>query len=166
MCIVIDTNTLSSVFNPNSDNHHEFRPVFDWIFKGRGSIVYGGKKYIEEIGKYIGLFMELKKVNKAKYVSDTVVDTMALKAGIIVKHRDFDDQHLVGLLLVSRCQLICSLDQRAYPFFTHRKIFHSQPRPKIYSSRRNRNLLCNQYIAEVCLPCVQLNRRQLRLIMT
>jgi hypothetical protein len=51
MCIVIDTNTFSSVFNENSQKFKEFEPVNHWILKGNGFLIYGGRTYKNELKK-------------------------------------------------------------------------------------------------------------------
>jgi hypothetical protein len=163
MCIIIDANTLGSVFNSSSANHDEFKPVFDWIWEGKGKIVYGGTKYKEEVSnsKYLGLITEFRRQGKAVLIDDQSVDQEAERVSKLIVHRDFDDQHLVGLLLVSGCILICSLDKRAYPFFTHTMFFNNpKGRPKIYSGRRNNKLLNDKYITSVCKPCSKTTKEQ------
>jgi hypothetical protein len=51
MCIVIDVNTLASVFNPETEKHEEFSPVKRWIEGGKGFVIYGGTKYKAELQK-------------------------------------------------------------------------------------------------------------------
>ncbi|MXO04619.1 PIN domain-containing protein [Flavobacterium sp. HBTb2-11-1] len=155
MCIIIDTNVLVSVFENKSDNHHDFLPVHDWISKGKGKVVYGGTKYIDEIGaKYRAFFIELRRAKKAIYIDNEKVDEQEKIASSKIQHKDFDDQHLVGLLVESKCKLICSLDERAYQFFTSSKFFSpSSQKPKIYSNKANRKILKDNNIAEVCKPC-------------
>jgi len=151
MCIIIDTNTLPSVFDNKTLNHAEFKPVYDWINNGRGKVVYGGTKYVSEIGKYLGLFIELRKENRAVYINDIKVDNEEVSVSHQIQHVDFDDQHLVSLLRVSGCKLMCSLDRRAYRFFKHPDFFYpASKRPKIYRGFGNRNLLNDNNIADVC----------------
>lgn len=154
MCIIIDTNTLASVFESSSQNHSEFKPVLDWIINGNGKVVYGGTKYISEIKKYYAIFAELRKVRKAVFVDNDKVDKYANEAGNKISHSNFDDQHIVGLLLSSKCKLVCSQDKRAYPYFRHKLFFNSsRKKPKIYRGRSNLDLLNDQNIAKICKPC-------------
>jgi hypothetical protein len=163
MCIVIDINTLSSVFDSSSLQHYEFKPVFDWIYNGKGKIVYGGTKYITELSrtKYLNLFIQFRSAGKAIPIDNNLVDRETEKVEALVKHDNFNDQHLVGLLIVSGCLLISSLDKKSYPYITN-KGFYQAPlkRPKIYSSRRNANLLTDINIAEICRPCTKTTREQ------
>ncbi|GAB4022700.1 hypothetical protein GCM10028808_70970 [Spirosoma migulaei] len=165
MCIVIDTNTLASVFKSSSLNHNEFKPVLEWIINGNGKVVYGGTKYFSEIKQYFGLFSELKKVRKAVLVDSAIVDQYANEAGSKISHSDFDDQHLVGLLITSKCKLICSEDKRAYPYFRHKLFFgSSKNKPKIYRGQSNMDLLNEQNIAAICKTCKSLKNSQKHIV--
>ena len=162
MCIIIDANTLGRVFNQKSTEHEEFEPVLNWILNGRGKFVIGGSKYMREIGaKYLGLFSEFGKVNKAVKVDNQLVNDMEIWAAAQVNDIDFDDPHLVALLLVSKCKLICSLDKRAYPFFTHKTFFPPGiDKPKIYSRKSNSDLLIDGNIAAICKPVKKLTVKE------
>lgn len=166
MCIIIDTNTLVNVFDSTSSEHNEFIPVFEWIYKGKGKVVYGGTEYFKELKKLpkmLTLFTELNKLRKGIYVSNLEVDKKAQIAADMIQHRDFDDQHLIGLLQESKCMLICSLDKRAYPYFTHNSFFSSK-KPKIYRSKSNSDLLVEKNIAEICKPCLKTTKKQKEII--
>ena len=162
MCIIVDTNTLANVFDKKSANHKEFKPVLDWVVDGKGVFVYGGSKYIREIGrKYLNFIGELRKVRKALKIDQSAVDAKEIWAAQQVQHPDFDDQHLVGLLLVSGCKLICSLDSRAYAYFTHNSFFpRASKKPKIYSRKNNSVLLINANMADICRPGYKLTVTQ------
>lgn len=165
MCIIIDTNTLASVFKSDSQNHEEYKPVFDWIYSGNGTIVYGGSKYISEIGKFAGVFLEFRKSNKAIRIENQLVDDQEDRVSKEIEDPDFDDQHLVALLIISGCKLICSYDKRAHPFFKHKKFFPSdEKRPRIYSNKNNKDLLTRRYIADICKPCSSLTKDQKKLL--
>jgi predicted nucleic acid-binding protein len=166
MCIIIDTNVLASVFKTSSADHASFKPVRDWVIDGKGKIVFGGTQYIEEIKQnYLSFFLQLKKAGKAVLISKELVDAEQLVVEGMIVHPDFDDPHLVGLLRISKCKLICSLDSRAYPFFRHSQFFApAANRPKIYSSPSNVDLLCDRNIAELCRPCSITTNQQRALI--
>ncbi len=166
MCIVIDTNTLASVFKRDSANHQEFKPVLDWIITGKGKIVFGGSKYISELkGNYLSLFTQFKKAGKAINISSDIIDAEEANVTNQISHPDFDDQHLVSLLKVSGCKLICSLDSRAYPYFRHQLFFNpAANRPRIYCSSGNASLLCDRHIADVCKPCTPTTNEQKNII--
>lgn len=152
MCIIIDTNALASVFQSNSADHNQFKHVLDWIMNGKGKIVFGGTKYKRELNeRYISLFEEFKKANKSIHIDDVLVDKEEEIVSKLLSDKDFDDQHLVGLLRISKCRLICSNDKRAYKYFKHNKFFpHAKNRPRIYSNSKNKNLLSDKYISSIC----------------
>jgi len=165
MCIIIDTNCLNEVFDTSNKHHNEFKPVFNWVYLGKGKIVYGGSKYLSEIGKYLTLFLNLNKAGKAIYVDNNKVDVEEVVVSTIIQDPDFDDQHLVALLRVSGCKLICSRDKRAYPFFRHKRFFSSaNTKPKIYSSSKNKGLLKDKNIAEICKPANKTTKQQKNII--
>jgi hypothetical protein len=164
MCIVIDTNTLSKVFKASDKKHLEFKPVLDWIVEGNGKIVIGGSKFHDELFTNIGwfrkLFLLLKGLNKVVVVDAHTVDAhqKAIEAKKIHKH--FDDPHLVALLAISKCRVICTNDARAIPFIQNRMLYPKRaPLPSIYSQRGNANLLCDKNIAGCCMPKVKLTKK-------
>lgn len=165
MCLIVDTNCLSAVFDKDAVNHNEFEPVIEWIYNGRGKIVYGGTKYLGELNKYLAIYLQLRKAGKAEYVDCNLVDAEEIVVSNMIQHNNFDDQHLVALLRVSGCKIICSLDQRAYPYFRHRLFFTpAARRPKIYSSSGNSDLLCPENIADICKPCDNTTNAQKKLL--
>jgi len=162
MCIIIDTNSLANVFKTSSQNHEEFEPVLKWIIEGKGKVVFGGSKYISEIGLgYAKLFNELRNTKKAVKIDNEKVDQLEVKLKSLIKHADFDDQHIVALLVVSGCKLICSEDRRAYPYFRNSLFFkYAKNRPKIYRGRTNYSLLTDNNISKICKPCEPLSNQQ------
>ena len=166
MCIVIDANVVARVFNQDNAEHQEFKPVKDWIYHGKGIVIYGGTKYIDEIGdNFQELLVQLRSAGKAIHVSDKHIDTATEEANKAIKHRDFDDAHLVGLLQISECKLIASLDARAFPFFQHPKFFTpAKNRPKIYRGKSNYQLLTEANFCKICLPAKKTTKKQLALI--
>ena len=109
MCIVIDTCTFASVFDPNSRKHNDFRPVRRWIVSGNGKVVYGGTKYKQELrktSKYLRIIAELSKASRVVAIPDESVDAKQREIEKAFNHRDFDDPHIVAIVIVSGCRLI------------------------------------------------------------
>ena len=156
MCIVIDTNSLASVFDQKSEHHAEFRPVLEWIVLGNGKIVYGGTTYKRELAKatkYFRLLVELKKVSKIVEIDSVRVGEIEQRLAQTLSHSDFDDPHIVAIIIASGCRLICSADARAFRYFRLAEFYpkHVQ-RPHIYSRKLNRGLLQDKNIADCCRP--------------
>lgn len=166
MCIIIDINTLASVFDKESENHDSFAPVYNWIFSDKGKIVFGGTKYKEELKKsyrYLKLFGQLSKMRKTVEVDGELVDNYQKKLEEMVVHKDFDDPHLVSILYISKCKLICTNEKRAIPYITNKDFYDKGFKPRIYSRKSNSRLLKDYNIASVCLPCIKLNKQSVEL---
>lgn len=165
MCLVIDMNTIPTVFNPDLDNHEKYKPVLDWVISGKGKMVCGGSKYWEElkqIGKYLRFFNELNKAGKVVKVDDEAVDQKMDELMEICDDSDFDDPHIVALLIVSGCKVVSSEDARSYPYIK-RKEWYPKGRdvPKIYKSssfNKASTILCDGNLADICLPCLKLRK--------
>jgi len=160
MCIVIDVNTFGPVFLKSCEEHEEFEPVLDWIVSGKGKIVYGGSKYrkaLERARRYLRIFLEFKKAGKVVEVDDERVNAQQEELENLIQHRNFDDPHIIAIVIVSGCRLVCSNDSRADQFIKMRNLYpnHVQ-RPKIYRGKSNSDLLCDQNIAKICEPCHRL----------
>lgn len=142
MEILIDINTLSPVFNPGDSKHNDFQPVFDWIDCGRCKMVYGGTKYKRELEKmpnYLRLINIYKDKGIAIPINDNAVDLKEIEILGIVPLGTFNDHHLVAIVIVSRCLLVCTMDNAAIPFMKDRRLYpRGCPRPKFYT---NRNIL-------------------------
>jgi len=157
MCIVIDTNRLSSVLNPKASDHGEFRPILDWIDRRKTKIVYGGTKYKEELSKapkYFSTLVEMKKAGKVHEVDDGEVDRWENEIARKTQHTNFNDQAIVAIVIVSRCRLVCSNDQASFSFIRLKTLYpNGVSRPSIYTGRRNVALLNHKHIKGRCGPC-------------
>lgn len=155
MCIIIDTNTFASVFLHNSSDHADFKLVYEWIKNGKGKMVYGGSTYKKELSKtkYIHIFTEFSKQRKTIKIDDREVDTREEIVKSLETDADFDDAHIVAIVGVSNCRLICTKDSRAHVFIKKRKLYPKKVSiPRIYSNPKHKHLLCDSNI--VNLKCV------------
>lgn len=160
MCLVIDTNCFSLVFNISNLRHAEFKPVLDWIIDGKGKVVYGGSKYLSELKKatrYLKLFAELKRAGKAIEVDRRKVDRRQKEIESFVDPRKHNDPHLPAIACVSGCAIICTQDGRAHKLLKDKRCYRDGVRPKIYGSTANVNLLCDRYIVGICKPALRVN---------
>lgn len=154
MCLVIDTNTLSCVFNETNANHEEFKPVFDWIEKGKGKIVFGGAKYMKELEKarqYLRLFVDYSKKGKTVRINDEEVDKHEKEIKLKVIDSKFNDAHIIAIIAVSKCKVLCSYDKKSFDYIQNPTLYpKGVNRPKIYSKKSCENLLVNDNIVEIC----------------
>jgi hypothetical protein len=145
MCIVIDSNTLSKVFNVKDEFHAEFAAVLKWIDEGRGFVVFGGTKYKAELAeayRYMRIIRQMRSRGQAVSIKDAVVDDREKEVRRKTRETACDDQHIIALLGASHCPLLCSGDSRSFEFAKDRSLYpKGAPRVKIYSSSRNAKLL-------------------------
>ena len=143
--IIVDANTLSA-FSKNTDSlHNDFKPVLDCVRNGYAKLVYGGEKYLAElrkVGSALNLFSELNRSRKAIKLDDNEVDTSQKEIEGKITNPAFNDPHIIAIVIVGRCGLICSKDKSAHEFFKQKDLYPKRfRRPSIYSSLRNKNLL-------------------------
>lgn len=158
MCIVIDMNTLPSVLNSSVSDHREFQPIVDWLGATKAQIVYGGTSYKKELRKmprYYGYLLEMRRAGKVHEADEAKVDRLQQAiAQTNAGHRNFNDQAIVAIVIVSRCRLVCSNDKKSFPFLTSPTLYpRGIQRPKIYSGSRNVKLLYHRHIVGQCGPC-------------
>lgn len=167
MCIIIDINVIKHVFDSGCPEHIYYKPVFDWVYNGKGKIVCGGSKYWDELqkmGRYIKIFNQLSRAGKIVKVNDAAVDSKTLELKQKCSHKDFDDPHIAALLIVSGCKVICTEDARSYPYITRKSWYKKGAfRPRIYNKRSFNHaarIISDNHIAEICTPCDKLNKVQ------
>lgn len=156
MCIVIDINTISMVFQVENERHSEFSDVKAWLDSKLGVVVYGGTKYKEELSKTVRhakLLRQMRDGGRAVTIDDAAVDAQELLVKEKTQGTDCDDQHVIALLGTARCALLCSVDNRSFPFVQNKELYpKGAPRVKIYTSKRNKALL------KKCDPAVLKNK--------
>lgn len=156
MCLIIDANTIPCVFDSSCEGHARFVPVLAWITTGKGKIVYGGTKYKGEVRdrmvKYSRLVGNLQRQGKVIVLPTRDVDLFAAHLKRKVTARNFDDEHIVAIVAVSGCRVVCTLDKRAHPYLLRKDLYpQSVKRPKIYSGgAAHFKLCCDKNIAPIC----------------
>lgn len=168
MAVIIDTNCFANVFNRKSVNHNEYRPVLDWVVKGKGLIIYGGTKYIQELKKapkYLPIMRLLREVNKVLIGNLENIDRLQAEIEAKRVDEDFDDPHLPAIVIDTKCRLICSEDKRSIPFVKNRDLYpNGLQAPVYYTSSRNSDLLCDNYIHDDLKPLCKLKKEHANLI--
>jgi predicted nucleic acid-binding protein len=154
MCIIIDTCCFASVFDAKTIDHEHYQPVLKWVTDGKGKIIYGGTKYKEELakaGKYLQLIVELRKAGKVIELELEKVDLVQYDVKSKETDLDFDDPHLIAIVIVSRCKIVCTHDRRSHKFLKKKSLYpKSTYRPLIYSNKTHQSLLCDKHILGVC----------------
>jgi len=164
MAIIIDANCIPCVFSPSNSFHAEFKPVYDWIMEGEGVIVIGGKKYKNELGKissYLRIFNELKKIGKVVNGNDLSIDEY--ERAVISNHsqRLFNDEHLVAMVVETKCMLICSNDLSSIKYVQDKTFYPTGFPfcPAYYTGKRNKNLLNRRYVHHTLIS--RLNKKNM-----
>jgi predicted nucleic acid-binding protein len=157
MCIIIDTNSFASVFNQKSSDHDQFQPIKNWIYNGSGRIVYGGTKYLLELkqsGKYLKVFVELGNIRKATILDKEQVDKREFDIKEKNTNSDFNDTHIVAIVIISGCRIVCTKDSRSYVFLKDKRFYPKNFKvPKIYRGKDNVHLISNNSIKSNCAIC-------------
>jgi predicted nucleic acid-binding protein len=168
MAIIIDTNCFANVFNRKSANHKEYKPVLDWIIKGKGVIVYGGSKYKNELKKaykYLHILQLLRDIKKVHIGNSENIDRLQKEIEANRIDDDFDDPHLPAIVIDTKCRLICSEDKRSIPFVRDRALYPNGFQvPVYYTGLRNKNILCDNYIHNDLKPLCKLRKEQINLV--
>jgi len=155
--IVLDTNSFSSVFDPNSRDNVEFCHVLHWVMKQkRACFVYGGTKYKCELGKmikYLRIVNEFQKAGKFVEINTQPIDNCANQLKEICTDAAFNDEHIVAILNVSGCKLVCTKDASSMVYLKRKGFYSNHKAPRIYSSAKNRDLLTAANIVELKNRC-------------
>ena len=154
MCVVADPPTMIPMFKVTDPEHIEFAPVRDWVLNGKGKFIIGGSKYKTEllaITSILPILKELERRGKIVRRADDEVDAEVAAVKLIEPTNDFDDPHLVALIRLTGCKLICVRDPRSHRFLRSVKLYHtSSDRPKLYTKAKNITLLCQANIKACC----------------
>lgn len=147
MRIVIDANTLSMVFNKQNDQHSKYKPVLKCICNGKGVMVYGGTSYeceLQRVGRIRRYILELHKSGKIKIkvLNGADVDKEEKRLKKVVRTKQFNDPHIVAIVIIGICKIICSSEKKALCFFTDKKFYPKHFKtPKVYSRSEHAHLL-------------------------
>lgn len=164
MCLIVDVNAFSCVFDKENKDHNKFEPIFEWIIHGKGKIIIGGAKYNKELralSKYLRFLAAMNRAGKVVRLKDNCVDAEEARVRGLEADPDFDDPHLIAMVLVSGCRIVCTKDRRAIRFLKDRKFYSSVSlRPKVYQDKRQNGLIGNHSIVDICKPCNALNKAE------
>ena len=154
MCVVADPPTFVPMFKSSDPDHPAFAAVREWVTAGPGKFVMGGAKYRAElfaVRSVLPFLTELEKRKKIVRRSDAEVDAEELIVKRIEPTEDFDDPHLVALVRLTGCRLICIQDQRSHRFLRATRLYRSaKERPRLYTRAKNASLLCSDNLAPCC----------------
>jgi predicted nucleic acid-binding protein len=156
MCLVIDICCLGTVFEGRSKHHAKFLPVLNWI-NANGRLIYGGTKYNTELAKaakFLAYVAELSRKRRTVKMPTDQVDAIAAELKRKVPDPQFNDEHLVALVIASRCRVVCTDDKTAISYLRRVDLFSDYDgvsRPSIFRGHKNHKDLCrDEFIVAVC----------------
>ena len=155
MCLVIDTCCLAMVFDGTNKKHAGFIPVLKWI-NGKGRMIYGGTKYNTELGKaakFLPYVTELSRKRHTVQIPNATVDPIADALKLQCPEPEFDDAHIVALVIASKCCVVCTEDKTAISYLKRPALFTAPgvSRPSIFRGRKNHGkLCCDHHIVAMC----------------
>lgn len=133
MCAIVDANVVSEVFGSNLPPAGE--KFFDWLNKGSGRLIVGGK-LLEELEQGSADFRrwgrEAQLAGKMKIVDKSKVDAKTEQIQNEGAIRS-DDPHVIALAQVSRARLLYSNDRNLQKDFDNKRLIDA-PRGKVYST--------------------------------
>ena len=154
MCVVIDTCTFSKVFNEDDKNHDHFAPILKWITKKNGKIIIGGSKYAKEVlerGAALDLLTELERKNRLVKLDDKEVDDYAAALKKKAPEAKFNDEHIVAMVGISRCCVVCTDEKKAVPYLKRKDFYPAGVKPpSIYRNENHARLCCPRHIVGKC----------------
>jgi rRNA-processing protein FCF1 len=152
MCIVIDTCAFSKVFNENNKEHINFAPIYKWIMKRNGKIIIGGAKYAKEVVKNnLNFLSELERMNRIVRLDNKKVDDRAKELKELEPNKKFNDEHIVAMVGISRCCVVCTDEKEANPYLKRRDFYPDGMKPpKVYSAKSHAPLCCQRNIVKAC----------------
>ena len=136
MCAIVDANVVSEIFG--SDLPPAGEKFFDWLNKGSGRLV-GGGKLLEELEKSSVDFrrwgQEAQLAGKMRIVNKSEVDARTEQIQNEGAIRS-DDPHVIALAQVSGARLLYSNDGNLQQDFKNKSLI-DDPRGKVYSTRED-----------------------------
>jgi predicted nucleic acid-binding protein len=135
MCIIVDANAARDLSAPTDDG----KPVLDWLLKGKGALIVGGRLKTELSRS--GLRSTLVVWDQAGRLRK-FDDTKVLEVSTHIDARRIccsNDCHVIALAIVSRCRLIFTKDKNLHKDIKNKEILN--PTASVYKSKKHKHLL-------------------------
>ena len=134
MRVILDVNNIGK-FNEPPDE--DMKPVWNWLDRQNGKIVYSNTKKFEEEwerGGGIQLRRELQRRNKLKEIPAQDVQE---KAAELEGKIESDDPHIIALAIVANVKVLVSNDRRLHEDFKNRDLVGGS----VYQTKNHSRLL-------------------------
>jgi predicted nucleic acid-binding protein len=139
LCIIIDASVAGLFFRVPHDAN--YAPVWTWIERRDGKIVYGGELAgeLNRLGSARRLLVELQRKGRAYLIQATRIQEEE-KRVVGMRNRRSDDPHVLALARASGARILCTDDDDLEADFKNVEIV-PRPRGKIYKNARHARLL-------------------------
>ena len=135
MCIIIDANSLYDLKRPTEDG----KPVLNWLLRGKGGLVVGGKLKREMMrAGFEQTMITLDRAGRLKKLDDSGVDDLAKEITDKGKCRS-NDGHVIAAACLSGCRLLFSKDKNLHADAKNKEVL--SPTASIYQSKDHQHLL-------------------------
>ena len=133
MCAIVDANAAHEVFGGNPQSAGQ--KFFEWINKGGGRLIVGGK-LLEELEASSGGFRDWAsqavRAGRMRIVDEMEVGTRTEEIRAMSKYRS-NDIHILALAQVGGARLLYSNDAALQADFKNKGLI-DDPRGKVYST--------------------------------
>ncbi len=153
MCLVIDACSFHSVFSLDPTRSARFKPIVRWLEFGKGKLIYGGTKYAKEIcgSNALKILAELDRRGRLVRFENSRVDKLATKMKAQEPSKKFNDEHLVALVALSKCCVVCTDEEEAIPFLKRADFYPKKVSPpSIYRNENHAHMCCNANVIGAC----------------
>lgn len=139
MCLIVDANLASAVFaSPPGD---DFSPILDWLDRGDGCLVFGGRLATEmsRLHKPHRYLLALWRAGRARRLPDEQVEqeeSVVADTGLCRSN----DSHVLALARVSGARVLCTDDKKLQRDFKNPQLV-ARPRGSVYQRREHTKLL-------------------------
>ena len=142
MCAIVDANMASRFFGDPVDT--DLRPLWDWIYSGRGMLVVGGQlaEELDQLGDARRLIRNWERARLAHVASHEEREEVEAETRRLQRTGQCrsDDPHVIALALVSGARLLCSADRLLHADFRNRELI-DDPRGVVYQDTGHVRLL-------------------------
>lgn len=151
MCAIIDTCVFPKMFRGDGSPERRFKPIYDWIHKKGGKLITGGTTYERELGGALGVFAEYEKMQKLIKLDKSKVDRKERELKAREPAGGFDDAHLVAMVILSKCCVICTDEKKAVKYFKRREFYPKGVKPpSVYRNEKHKHLCCADNEVLIC----------------
>ena len=137
MCAIVDANMASRFFGDPVDE--DLRPLWDWIARGRGALVAGGRN-LDELSRVGDASRALRNWERAGRAWFAPREEVEAETRLVEPQCRSDDPHAIALARVSGARLLCSKDELLHADFRNRELI-ADPRGSVYQSASHAHLL-------------------------